>query len=422
MAILDGIKRIWNIFKGEDPIFGPSVGSSYSSRPDRRRSGYILNDRSIVTSVYNRIAMDVAGVRIKHVELDEKGRYKKDADSKLNLCLTLKPNLDQFPRGFVQDICLTMFDRGEAAIVPIEWISSDGLGLDVVDVLNMRVGDITQWYAQKVRVSVWNEEANARQEVIKSKKLIAIAYNPLSAVMNEPNSTMSRLIRKLGFLDSVDEALSSGKLDIIVQLPYVIKTEIMRKKAEERREQIEFQLKGSQYGIAYTDGTEKIIQLNRPAENNLLKQIEYLVDLLYSQLGLTPEVMNGTADEATMVNYYARTVYPIVDAIVESMRASFTYQTTVEGTATIRYFREPFKFVPLSNVAEIADKFIRNKVTTPNEIRDFIGLVPSDDPEADKLANPNMPEPASSEASKPLPVSPRRPKISANERNSQNGT
>lgn len=421
MAFLDGFKRIWNIFKGEDPIFGPSVGASYSSRPDRRRSGGFLNDKSIVQSVYNRIAMDVAGVPIRHVLLDEKGRYKGDADSKLNLCLTLKANLDQYPRGFRQDICLTMFDRGEAAIVPIEWMSSDGLGMDVVDVINMRVGDITQWYAQKVRVSVWNEEANARQEVIKSKRLIAIAYNPLAPVMNEPNSTMQRLIRKLGFLDTVDEALSSGKLDLIVQLPYTIKTDAMRDKAEKRRADIEFQLKGSQYGIAYTDGTEKVIQLNRPAENNLLKQIEYLVDMLYGQLGITPEVMNGTADEATMINYYARTVYPIVDAIVEAMRAAFTYQSVIDGTATIRYFREPFKFIPLSNVAEVADKFIRNKVATPNEIRDAIGMVPSDDPEADKLANPNMPEPTSSE-SKPLPVAPRRPKTSTNERNSQNGT
>jgi hypothetical protein len=421
LAILDGIKRIWNVFKGEDPIFGPSVGSSYSSRPDRRRTGMIRNDKSIVTSVYNRIAMDVAGVPIRHVLLDEKGRYKSDADSKLNLCLTLRPNMDQYPRGFRQDICLTMFERGEAAIVPIEWYSSDGLGLDVVDVANMRVGDITQWYSDKVRVSVWNESINARQEVIKSKRLIAIAYNPLAPVMNEPNSTMTRLIQKLGFLDTVDEALSSGKLDIIVQLPYVIKTETMRKKAEERREQIEFQLKGSQYGIAYTDGTEKIIQLNRPAENNLLKQIEYLVDMLYSQLGLTPEVMNGTADEATMVNYYARTVYPIVDSIVEAMRASFTYQSVIDKVATIRYFREPFKFIPLSNVAEVADKFIRNKVTTPNEIRDAIGMVPSDDPSADELANPNMPEPTSSE-SKPLPVSPRRQTNSTKERDSQNGT
>jgi hypothetical protein len=421
LEILDGIKRLWNVFKGEDPIFGPSVGSSYSSRPDRRRTGMIRNDKSIVTSVYNRIAMDVAGVPIKHVMLDEKGRYKEDADSKMNLCLTLKPNLDQQPRIFRQDVCLTMFERGEAAIVPIEWYSSDGLGLDVVDVVDMRVGDITQWYSDKVRVSVWNEAINARQEVIKSKRLIAIAYNPLAPVMNEPNSTMTRLIQKLGFLDTVDEALSSGKLDIIVQLPYVIKTETMRKKAEERREQIEFQLKGSQYGIAYTDGTEKIIQLNRPAENNLLKQIEYLVDMLYSQLGLTPEVMNGTADEATMVNYYARTVYPIVEAIVEAMRASFTYQSTVDKVATIRYFREPFKFIPLSNVAEVADKFIRNKVMAPNEIRDAIGLPPSDDPTADELANPNMPEPTSSE-SKPLPVSPRRPTNSTKERDSQNGT
>jgi hypothetical protein len=365
--------------------------------------------------------MDVASVPIKHILLDKKGRYKADADSKLNLCLTLKPNLDQFPSGFRQDIAMTMMERGEAAIVPIIWSSSDGLGFDVVDVMNVRVGDITQWYSQKVRVSVWNEEINARQEVVKSKRLIAIAYNPLAAVMNEPNSTLQRLIRKLGFLDSVDEALSSGKLDIIVQLPYVIKTETMRKKAEERREAIEFQLKGSQYGIAYTDGTEKIIQLNRPAENNLLKQIEYLVDMLYGQLGITPEVMNGTADEATMVNYHARTVYPFVDAIVESMRASFTYQAVVDGTATIRYFREPFKFVPLSNVAEIADKFVRNKVMTPNEIRNGIGMVPSDDPEADKLANPNMPEPTTSE-SKPLPVPSRRPKISTKERDSQNGT
>lgn len=364
--------------------------------------------------------MDVAGVLIKHVQLDDQGRYKADMDSDLNLCLTLQPNIDQGPRAFRQDICMTMFDKAAAAIVPMK-TERDPLGVTILDITDMRVGEIVDFYPKHVRVNVWNEEKGARQEVTLEKRHVAIVENPLAPVMNEPNSTLQRLIRKLGLLDTVDEASSSGKLDLIIQLPYTIKSDAKRQQAETRREAIEMQLKGSQYGIAYADATEKITQLNRPAENQLLKQVEYLVDMLYDQLGITSEVMNGTADEATMVNYYARTVYPIVDAFVEAMRRTLIGKAGVARKETIRYFREPFKFVPLSNVAEIADKFVRNKVMTPNEIRDGIGMVPSDDPTADQLANPNMPE-EKAQPSNPLPVPPRRQKVLTAERNSQNGT
>lgn len=421
MAILERLRRAWSVFAGQTPIYTVNVGSGSSRRWDRPSGRTFANtDRSIVTSVYTRIAIDVAGVLIKHVELDDKKRYKGDVDSDLNVCLTLYPNIDQTPRSFRQDICMTLFDRGSAAIVPIT-SERDPLGIVITDVSNVRVGDVVEWFAKHVRVNVWNEEKGFRQEITLEKRHVAIVDNPLAPVMNEPNSTLQRLIRKLGLLDTVDEASSSGKLDLIIQLPYAIKSEARRQQAEQRREAIEFQLKGSQYGIAYADATEKITQLNRPAENQLLKQVEYLVDMLYGQLGITPDIMNGTADEATMINYYARTVYPIVDGIVESMRKTFLGKEGIARKETIRYFREPFKFVPLSNVAEIADKFVRNKVMTPNEIRDGIGMVPSDDPEADKLANPNMPEPENS-VSKPLPVPPRRPTIKTVERNSQNGS
>jgi hypothetical protein len=354
--------------------------------------------------------MDVSGVLIKHVMLDEKGRYKADAKSKMNDCFTLQANLDQGPTAFRQDIAMTMFDKGMAAIVPVVH-DRDTLGLNITDVSDMRVGDILQYYKRHIRVSVWNENEGKRQEITLPKRFVAIVENPLAPVMNEPNSTMQRLISKLGLLDTVDGALSSGKLDIIIQLPYVVKSEAKRQQANQRRDDIEVQLTGSKYGIAYADATEKITQLNRPAENNLLKQVEYLVEMLYGQLGITPEVMNGTADEATMINYHERTIYPLVKAIVEAMRRSFLGKTGLDRNEDIRYFREPFKFVPLSQIAEIVDKFIRNEVVTKNEIRDKLGFAPSDDPTADKLSNPNMPQP-----SNPPPTS----GVQNSERNSQN--
>lgn len=416
MALLDRLRRAWTVFSERPEIFTSSDGGS--SRPSDRSSLrlFSLNDRSIVTSVYNRLAMDVSGVLIKHVTLDDKGRYKADAESQLNDCLTIQPNLDQAPSDFRQDIAMTLFDKGSAALVPIV-SERDDLEFAITDVSNVRVGDVIQWFKRHIRVNVWNESEGRRQEIIIEKRLVALVYNPLAPVMNEPNSTMQRLIRKLGLLDIVDEASSSGKLDLIIQLPYVVKSEARKQQAQQRRDQIEFQLKGSQYGIAYTDATEKITQLNRPAENNLLKQVEFLVEMLYGQLGLTPEVMNGTADEATMINYYARTVYPIVNAIVEAMRRSFAIRGVRTKKEDIRYFREPFKFVPLSQFAEIADKFRRNEIMTSNEIRDVIGFPPADDTDADQLANPNMPQPIE------ISTNNRRPGIpKVLERSSQNGS
>lgn len=419
MALLDRIRRAWTVFTEKPEIF--TSGGQGSSRPSDRSSVrfFSMNDRSIVTSVYNRLAIDISGVLIKHVTLDAKGRYKGDAESQLNMCLTLQANLDQAPADFRQDIAMTLFDKGSAALVPIV-SERDDLEFNITDVSNIRVGDVTQWFKRHVRVNVWNENAGERQEITIEKRLVALVYNPLAPVMNEPNSTLQRLIRKLGLLDTVDEASSSGKLDLIIQLPYVIKSEARKQQAEQRREQIEFQLKGSQYGIAYTDATEKITQLNRPAENNLLKQVEYLVGMLYGQLGLTPEVMNGTADEATMINYYARTVYPIVNAIVEAMRRSFVLRGVKKKKEDIRYFREPFKFVPLSQIAEIGDKFIRNEIMTKNEFRDAIGYPPSDDPSADELSNPNMPQPQAAPPAEPQPENSGVQKVL--ERNSQNGS
>lgn len=421
MALLDRLRRAWVVFSERQEIFTSSDGGS--SRPTDRSSLrlFSLNDRSLVTSVYNRLALDVSGVLIKHVTLDDKGRYKADAGSQLNDCLTIQPNLDQAPSDFRQDIAMTLFDKGSAALVPIV-SERDDLEFAITDVSNIRVGDVTEWFKRHVRVNVWNETEGRRQEIIIEKRLVALVYNPLAPVMNEPNSTLQRLIRKLGLLDIVDEASSSGKLDLIIQLPYVVKSEARKQQAQQRRDQIEFQLKGSQYGIAYTDATEKITQLNRPAENNLLKQVEYLVGMLYGQLGLTPEVMNGTADEAAMINYYARTVYPIVNAIVEAMRRSYVIRGVRSKKEDIRYFREPFKFVPLSQFAEIADKFRRNEIMTSNEIRDVIGLVPiTDDKQADQLSNPNMPD-APKLGSPPVPQlqNIEAPKIL--ERTSQNGS
>jgi hypothetical protein len=333
----------------------------------------------------------VAAVEIRHVRLDEQGRYMDDMDSGLNECLTLSANLDQAARAFRQDIAMTIIDKGVAAILPIETnVNPNRSG--GYDIVNMRVGEVVSWYPKHVTVSVYNENTGQRQEITVDKRIVAIVENPLYAVMNSPNSTLQRLMRKLNLLDAIDEQSGSGRLDLIIQLPYVIKSEARRQQAEQRRSDIEKQLKDSQYGIAYTDGTEKITQLNRPAENNLLKQVEYLTEMLYSQLGLTADIMNGTADATAMLNYQNRTIEPIVTATTESMRRTFLTKTARTQRQSIEYFQDPFKLVPLTDIAEIADKLGRNEVVTSNEIRSAIGLKPAKDPKADKLINSNMPE------------------------------
>lgn len=393
MPILSRIKTAWNAFVNNPPVeeYAYSPGVSYTpSSPSRPRHRY-YNERSIISSIYTRISIDVASVSFRHIKIDELGRYQDDIDSKLNTCLTLEPNLDQGPRAFRQDIVMTLFDKGCAALVPVD-TTLDPTTNEVVDIYTLRVGEIVAWYPRHIKVSVYNEAKGKREEITLEKRFVAIVENPLYSVMNEPNSTLQRLIRKLGLLDAVDEQSSSGKLDLIIQLPYVIKSEARRLQAEKRREDIEFQLKGSQYGIAYTDGTEKITQLNRPAENNLLKQIEYLTNMLYGQLGITEDVMNGTADEKAMLNYFNRTIEPIVDAIVEAMQRSFIGLTGTAKFERIHYFSDPFKLVPVGELAEIADKFTRNEIMTGNEIRGFIGIQPSTDPKADALRNSNMPQ------------------------------
>jgi hypothetical protein len=391
------LKHAWNIFlNNEDPLsthaYAGDYGSSLSLRPHRSRP-HFSNERSIISSIYTRLGIDTASVPMRHVRTDDQKRYLEDIDSELNSCLTLEANLDQAARAFRQDIALTLFDKGVAAIVPVDTtISPKKSG--GFDIKSMRVGEIAMWHPRHVRVNVYNDATGRREEITLPKTAVAIIENPLYSVMNEPNSTLQRLIRKLNLLDSVDEQSASGKLDLIIQLPYVIKSESRRQQAEQRRKDIEFQLKGSQYGIAYTDGTEKVTQLNRPAENNLMAQVEYLTNMLYSQLGLTPEVMNGTADEKTMLNYYARTIEPLLDAIVESMRCKFLTKTARTQGQTIMYFKDPFKFVPIGGeggIADIADKFTRNEITSSNEIRQAIGMKPSQEPKADQLVNANMP-------------------------------
>lgn len=392
MPIADRVRKAWNAFLGtEEPLYlGYGEETYVGLSPSQPRFRY-SNERSIISSIYTRISIDVAAVTFRHVKLDELQRYKEDMKSFLNSCLTLEANLDQGPRAFRQDIVMTLFDKGCAAIVPVD-TTVDPNSSEIMDIYSLRVGHIVKWYPKHVRVSVYNEATGKRQEVTLEKRFVAIVENPLYAVINEPNSTLQRLIRKLSILDAVDEQSGSGKLDLIIQLPYVVKSEARRQQAEKRREDIEFQLKGSKYGIAYTDGTEKITQLNRPAENNLLKQVEYLTNMLYAQLGLTEEVMNGTADEAAMINYFVRTIEPIVDAVREAMQRSFLGPAGTEKGEKIHYFKDPFKLVPLSQVAEIADKLTRNEILSSNELRGILGIPPSSDPKADQLINSNMPQ------------------------------
>ena len=386
------IKHAWNIFMNKDPTDDyRNRGESYyyrQDRPQRRRQV----DRTIATSVFNRIAMDVSAIDIRHVQLDDNGRYLGEIKSGLNECLSLEANIDQTGRAFIQDLVMSMFDEGVVAAVPIE-TTFDPSVTDSYDVKSIRVGKIVEWRPLEVKVNLYNERTGKRQDVWVPKRQAAIIENPLYSVINEPNSTMQRLIRKLSLLDAVDEQSSSGKLDLIIQLPYVIKTEAKRQEAEKRRKDIEMQLSGTKYGIAYTDGTERITQLNRPIENNLMKQIEYLTSMLYGQLGITQAVLDGTADEQTMLNYNNRTIEPIVSAIVNEFKRKFLTKTARTQMKSVMFFRDPFRLVPVSQIAEIADKFTRNEIMTSNEIRQVIGMKPSDDPKADQLVNSNISQP-----------------------------
>lgn len=386
------IKHAWNIFMNKDPTDDyRNRGESYyyrQDRPQRRRQV----DRTIATSVFNRIAMDVSAIDIRHVQLDENGRYLGEIKSGLNECLSLEANIDQTGRAFFQDLVMSMFDEGVVAAVPVETTFNPSV-TDSYDVKSIRVGKIVEWRPLDVKVNLYNEKTGKRQDVWVPKRSAAIIENPLYSVVNEPNSTMQRLIRKLALLDAVDEQSSSGKLDLIIQLPYVIKTEARRQEAEKRRKDIEMQLSGTKYGIAYTDGTERITQLNRPIENNLMKQIEYLTSMLYSQLGITQAVLDGTADEQTMLNYNNRTIEPIVSAIVNEFKRKFLTKTARTQMKSVVFFRDPFRLVPVSQIAEIADKFTRNEIMTSNEIRQIIGMKPSDDPKADQLVNSNISQP-----------------------------
>lgn len=393
------LRHAWNAFLNKDPTTTRyrDVGMGYFYRPDRMRFSR-GNERSIVTSVYNRIAIDAAAIEMRHVRLDENNRFLEVLNTGLNNCLELEANVDQTGRAFIQDVVMSMMDDGCVAIVPTDTDDDPETGIaGSFDVDEMRTGRITEWYQQHVKVDVYNERIGRKQEIIMAKSAVSIIENPLYAVMNEPNSTMQRLIRKLNLLDMVDEQNSSGKLDLIIQLPYVIKTEARRVQAENRRKDIEDQLSGSKYGIAYTDGTEHITQLNRPVENNLMSQVEYLTSMLYSQLGITQGILDGTADDKTMLNYYNRTIEPILSAIADEMKRKFLTKTARSQRQSIEFFRDPFKLVPVSEISEIADKFTRNEIMTSNEIRQIIGMKPSDDPKADELRNKNLSEPAGSD-------------------------
>ena len=389
----EGLKHSWNLFT--DPHYYEGLQSGFGwgySSPSSRSRSRLSNERSIISSIYTRLAIDVSAIDIRHVQLDAEGRYLNDRVSSLQDCLTVEANIDQAARQFRQDIAQTIFEEGVAAIVPVDTDIDPAVSSSYI-INTMRVGRVVEWFPQHVRVSLYDERDGQRKDITVPKSTTAIVENPLYSVMNEPNSTLQRLIRKLNMLDSVDEQTSSGKLDMIIQLPYVIKSEARRQQAEQRRKDIEFQLKGSQYGIAYADGTEKITQLNRPAENNLLTQIEYLTKLLYAQLGLTEDVMNGTADEKAMLNYFNRTIEPVIQAIAESMKRTFLTKTARTQGQSVMYFRDPFKLVPMEVIAEIADKFTRNEIASSNDIRQAIGWRPSKDPKADQLVNSNMPQP-----------------------------
>jgi hypothetical protein len=405
---LTRFRNAWNAFLGRDPTrstpqYGMYGGTYY--RPDRTQMSY-GNDKSIITAIYNRIAIDVSNVVIRHVRVDENDQYQETIQSSLNNCLTLDANLDQTGKAFTQDLVMSLFDEGCVAVVPTD-TSTNPKYTDSYDILTMRVGKIIEWYPRDVKVEVYNENTGKKEQIVCPKRTVAIIENPFYAIMNEPNSVLRRLIRKLVLLDAVDEQSSAGKLDLIIQLPYTIRNETRRKQAEERRENIEKQLAGSKYGIAYADATEHITQLNRPIENNLMKQIEYLTTLLYSQLGISETILNGTADEQTMLNYFNTTIEPILSAIVDEYKRKFLTKTARTQKQSIMFFREPFKLVPVNNIADIADKFTRNEILSSNEIRGIIGFRPSNDPKADELVNSNLnqkeDEPPAPEGEKPEP-------------------
>lgn len=394
------LKHAWNAFTNRDPTYyRQSIGPGYTLRPDRPRLSR-GNERSIVTSIFNRIALDAAAVDIKHCKLDQNGRFAEEINSDLNACLTLEANIDQTSRAFKQDIVMSMLDEGCVAIVPVD-TTINPASSDSYNIKTMRTGKIVEWYPAHVRVRLYNDKTGEKEDVILPKKQVAIIENPLFVIVNEPNSIAQRLMRKLSLLDVTDEQTASGKLDLIIQLPYLIKTDARRQQAEERRKQIEDQLANSKYGVAYTDGTEKIVQLNRSLENNLMKQIEYLTEMLYSQLGITQSIMDGTADEKTMLNYSNRTVEPFVAAIVDEFKRKFLTKTARTQLQTIMYFKDPFRLVPVNDIAEIADKFTRNEIMTSNEIRQIAGMKPSNDPKADELINSNITQPTKEERTEP---------------------
>lgn len=389
MSLGERLQHAWNAFRNRDPTrsygyFGPG----FSYRPDRPRLTR-GNERSIVTSIYNRIALDVAAINIQHCKLDDDGRFIETINSGLNECLNLSANMDQTGRAFMQDVVMSMFDEGCVAIVPVD-TTMDPKVSDSYDIKSLRTGRITEWHPEYVKINLYNDRTGQKEDVIMPKSAVAIVENPLYAVINEPNSTMQRLIRKLNLLDVIDEQSGSGKLDLIIQLPYVIKTDARRQQAEERRKDIEMQLSNSKYGIAYTDGTERITQLNRSVDNNLMKQIEFLTSMLYSQLGLTQAIMDGTADEQAQLNYVNKTIEPIISAIVDEMKRKFLTKTARSQNKSIKFFRDPFKLVPVNQIAEIADKFTRNEIMSKNEFRQIVGMKPSDDPKADQLINSNI--------------------------------
>lgn len=430
MALLSRLKtslqHAWNAFTTDpNPSGGYNGGFNYGGRPDRVRMSY-MNERSIIGSIYTRLAIDISEVALRHVRLDDEDRYIEDVKSGLNECLKIEANIDQGGRQFRQDVAQTVLEKGVCAIVPVDTTVNPAT-TGGFDIKSLRVGEILAWYPDRVRVMLYNEKSGTREEITLLKKFVAIVENPLYTVMNEPNSTLQRLIRKLNLLDGADEQVANGKLDLIMQLPYVIRSEAKRAQAEQRRKDVENQLRGSQYGIAYTDGTEKITQLNRPVENNLLTQIEYLTALLYNQLGLTEAVMNGTADEAAMNNYFFRTVDPVLDAISEAMRRAFLTKTARTQGQSVEYYRNPFKLVAMEEMAEIADKFVRNRIATGNDIRTAIGWKPAKDAAADKLINPNMPDDKQlTPARTPLAIEPARtepsPQLIETGGNRQNGT
>ena len=387
------LKHAWNVFFNKDPTsYYRNNVAGYSYRPDRPRLSR-GNERSIVTSVYNRIALDVASITIQHVRTDENNRFLSVIESGLNNCLTLDANIDQTGRSFIQDIVMSMLDEGSVAIVPVDTTDNPEI-TGSYDINTMRTAKILEWFPQHVKVRIYNERTGLKEDILRPKSTVAIIENPLYAVINEPNSTMQRLIRKLNLLDAVDEQSSSGKLDLIIQLPYIIKTEARRQQAENRRKDIEDQLSGSKYGIAYADGTERITQLNRPVENNLMSQITYLTSMLYSQLGITQSILDGTANEQTMINYHSRTIEPIISAVVDEIKRKFLTKTARSQLQSILFFRDPFKLVPVSQLAEITDKLTRNEVATSNEMRQVVGMKPSKDPKADELRNKNLSEPS----------------------------